>query len=296
MVAVFGGTGFLGRRIVQRLLDHGLSVRIASRHPERGEGIFRATSSQLEFARADVSDNALIGAVVAGAYGVVNAVSLYVEGRRHSFHSVHVEAAARVAMHARHSHAARLIHVSGIGADSTSLSPYIRSRGEGENAVRAAFPAATIVRPAVMFGPDDAFLVPLINLLRKSPMFPLFGRGRTALQPAYVEDVGEAIARILDSSAAETVYELGGPQIYSYKDLLRMIGAHLGSRRVLVPVPFIVWQALAFLAEWWPRPPITRNQVELMRIDNVASPVCAGFATLAIKPRGIKAMFQLNKQ
>jgi len=292
MVAVFGGTGFLGRRIVQRLLDHGLSVRIACRHPERGEGIFRATSSQLEFATADVSDNALIGAVVAGAFGVVNAVSLYVEGRRHSFHSVHVEAAARVAMHARHSHAARLIHVSGIGADSTSLSPYIRSRGEGENAVRAAFPAATIVRPAVMFGPDDAFLIPLIKLLRKSPIFPLFGRGRTALQPAYVEDVGEAIARMLDSSAAETVYELGGPQIYSYRDLLRMIGAHLGSRRVLVPVPFVVWQMLAFLAESWPRPPITPNQVELMRIDNVASPASAGFSTLGIEPEGIEAILR----
>ena len=292
MVAVFGGTGFLGRRIVQRLLDHGLSVRIASRHPERGEGIFRATSSQLEFARADVSDNALIGAVVAGAFGVVNAVSLYVEGRRQTFHSVHVEAAARVAMHARHSRAARLVHVSGIGADSTSLSPYIRSRGEGENAVRAAFPAATIVRPAVMFGPDDAFLIPLVKLLRKSPIFPLFGRGRTALQPAYVEDVGEAIARMLDSSAAETVYELGGPQIYSYRDLLRMIGAHLGSRRVLVPVPFVVWQMLAFLAESWPRPPITPNQVELMRIDNVASPASAGFSTLGIEPEGIEAILR----
>jgi len=296
MVAVFGGTGFLGRRIVQRLLDHGFSVRIASRHPERGEGIFRATSSQLEFVRADVSDNAMIGAVVAGAFGVVNAVSLYVEGRRHSFHSVHVEAAARVAMHARHSHAARLIHVSGIGADSTSLSPYIRSRGEGENAVRAAFPAATIVRPAVMFGPDDAFLNPLITLLRKVPILPLFGLGRTALQPAYVEDVGEAIARMLGAAPVEAVYELGGPHIYTYKELLRAVGDHLGSRRVFIPVPFTAWQALAFIAESWPRPPITRNQVELMQIDNVASPGCAGFRTLGIEPRGIEAMFRSSKQ
>ena len=296
MVAVFGGTGFLGRRIVQRLLDHGLSVRIACRHPERGEGIFRATSSQLEFATADVSDNALIGAVVAGAFGVVNAVSLYVEGRRHSFHSVHVEAAARVAMHARHSHAARLIHVSGIGADSTSLSPYIRSRGEGENAVRAAFPAATIVRPAVMFGPDDAFLNPLITLLRKVPILPLFGLGRTALQPAYVEDVGEAIARMLGAAPVEAVYELGGPHIYTYKELLRAVGDHLGSRRVFIPVPFTAWQTLAFVAESWPRPPITRNHVELMQIDNVASPARAGFRTLGIEPRGIEAMFRSSKQ
>src|SRR5437764_2112068 len=254
-IAVFGGTGFLGRRIVQRLLDHGFSVRIASRHPERGEGIFRATSSQLEFVRADVSDNAMIGAVVAGAFGLANALSRYVESRRQTFPSVHVEAAARVAMHARHSRATRLVHVSGIGADGTSLSPYIRSRGEGENAVRAAFPAATIIRPAVMFGPDDAFLIPLIKLLREFPLFPLFGSGRTALQPAYVEDVGEAVARAFAVSRAEDIYELGGPHIYMYRDLLRTIGDHLGLRRVLVPVPFTMWQALALLAENLPRPP-----------------------------------------
>jgi NADH dehydrogenase len=146
-----------------------------------------------------------------------------------------------------------------------------------------------------MFGPDDAFLNPLIKLLRKSPMFPLFGLGRTALQPAYVEDVGEAIARMFEASAAETVYELGGPQVYTYRDLLRTIGDHLGSRRVFIPVPFTAWQALAFVAESWPRPSITRNQVELMQIANVASPACAGFRTLG-EPRGIEAMFRPSKQ
>jgi uncharacterized protein YbjT (DUF2867 family) len=291
-VAVFGGTGFLGRRVVQHLLDRHFAVRVASRHPERGEGILRGKSSALEFVRANISDDGSISAVVAGTFGVVNAVSLYVEQGGPTFHSVHVEAAARVAMHSRDSDVARLAHVSGIGADAASPSPYIRSRGEGENAVRAAFPAATIIRPAIMFGPDDAFLIPLIKLLRKSPVFPLLGRGRTALQPACVEDVGDAIVRSLDAPQAETVYELGGPQIYSYEDVLRLIGEHLGSRRVLVPVPFVIWQALAFLAEGLPRPPITRNQVELMRMDNVASPACAGFGTLGIEPHGIEEMLR----
>jgi NADH dehydrogenase len=243
-------------------------------------------------ARADVSDDASIGAVVRGAFGVVNALSLYVEQGGQTFHSVHVEAAARLAMHSKNAGVARLIHVSGIGADAASRSPYIQSRGEGENAVRSAFPAATIIRPAVMFGPDDAFLIPLIKLLRRSPIFPMFGRGRTALQPAYVEDVAEAVARTLDASQAQPVYELGGPHIYTYEDLLRAVGVQLGSPRVLLPVPFAIWQALASLAEHLPRAPITRNQVELMRIDNVASPACAGFGALGIEPHGIEMVLE----
>lgn len=289
-IAIFGGTGFLGRRVVQRLLAHGLAVRVASRHPDRGEKYFHEKPSALELIQADVSDDASIRAALTGIFGVVNAVSLYVEHDNQTFHSVHVEAAARLASHSRELGVARLVHVSGIGADAASSSPYIRSRGEGENAVRTAFPAATIIRPAVMFGPDDAFLTPLIQLLRRFPAFPMFGRGHTALQPAYVEDVGEAIARTFNDPKAEAVYELGGPLIYTYEDLLRTISDHLGLRRVLVPVPFGIWQALAFVAEILPQPPITRNQVELMKIDNIASAACPGFATLGIEPHGIEEM------
>jgi len=293
-VVVFGGTGFLGRRIVQHLLDHRFAVRVASRHPGRHQAIFRGATSALEFVRADVSDDASIGSAVAGTFGVVNAVSLYVEQGDQTFYSVHAEAAARVAMRSRESNVTRLAHISGIGADIASPSPYIRSRGEGENAVRAAFPAATIIRPAVMFGPDDAFLIPLIKLLRQFPFFPLFGSGRRALQPAYVEDVGEAVARTFVVSRAEDIYELGGPHIYMYKDLLRTIGDHLGLRRVLVPVPFTMWRALALLAENLPRPPITRNQVELMKIDNIVSPACPGFAALGIQPQAIEVVLGNN--
>ena len=260
-VTVFGGTGFLGRRVVQHLLDHGFAVRVASRHPERGTQVFFNTSSALEFVRTDVGDDGSVMTALAGAFGVVNAVSLYVERGNQTFRSVHVEAAARVAKHSRASGVQRLVHVSGIGVDARSPSAYIRSRGEGETSVCAAFSAATIIRPAVMFGPDDAFLTSLMKMLQMFPVFPMFGRGRTALQPSHVEDVSEAIVRAFDAPEARMVYELGGPRIYSYEELLRTVCAHLGVRRILIPVPFIAWQGLAFVAEMMPAPPVTKNQI-----------------------------------
>ena len=167
IVTVFGGTGFLGRRLVRHLTRQGFSARIASRHPE-GSGI-----------RADIRDEGAVDAAIAGVYGVVNAVSLYREGGTETFQALHVKAAEQLASQAKRAGVERFIHVSGIGADQNSGSSYIRSRGEGELAVRAAFANATIIRPAVMFGDDDAFLNTIIKLLRRLPAYPLFGRGLT---------------------------------------------------------------------------------------------------------------------
>jgi uncharacterized protein YbjT (DUF2867 family) len=287
-VTVFGSTGFLGRRVVQHLLDHGFEVKAASRHPERGAQVFRNRSSRLEVVKADVGDDRSVTSAVAGAFAVVNAVSLYVERGSDTFRSVHVEAAARVAKHSRGSGVQRLAHVSGIGADAQSHSSYIRSRGEGESAVRAAFSEATIIRPAVMFGPDDAFLIPLMKMLRLFPVFPMFGRGQTALQPSYVEDVGEAIARCFDAPEPGMTYELAGPSRYTYKELLQTMCNYLGIRRVLAPMPISVWKMLAFAAEFLPGSPVTLNQVELMTKDNVGSGRHPGFGSLGIEPRGIE--------
>jgi NADH dehydrogenase len=240
--------------------------------------------------RADIGEVASIKSAIAGAFAVVNAVSLYVERDGRTFHSVHVEAAERLAKLSHDAGVERLAHVSGIGAAAASSSPYISSRGKGEQAVRAAFARAVIVRPAVMFGPDDGFLVPLSRMLRKLPAFPLFGNGRTRLQPASVEDVGDAIARIVDAREPEAVYELAGPRIWTYDELLRAIAGHQGLRRILVPVPFAAWRALAFMAEFLPGPPLTRNQVELMRLDNVASASAAGFGALGLTPSGIESV------
>jgi uncharacterized protein YbjT (DUF2867 family) len=282
-ICVLGGTGFLGRRIVRRLRDHGHTVRIASRHAEPVRSAI--ADERLQPVRADIEDEVSLIEALAGTQGVVNAVSLYVERASTTFRSVHVEGAARVAREARRAGVERLIHVSGIGADPHSSSPYIRSRGEGELAVKSAFPAATIVRPAVMFGPDDAFLNTTLTLLRRLPAFPMFGNGKTRLQPADVEDVAEAIARAF--SEVRPLYELGGPRIYPYEDLLRRIAERACLRPVLVPVPFLLWQSLAWVAELLPRPPITRNQVELMRIDTVVTSE-PGFAALGISPRPLE--------
>jgi len=287
-ICVLGGTGFLGRRIVRRLRDHGHTVRIASRHPQRTRSPI--ADERLQSIRADIEDGGSLAEALAGTQGVVNAVSLYVERGNATFRSVHVEAAARVAREARRAGVERLIHVSGVGADPSSNSAYIRSRGEGELAVKAAFPDATIVRPAVMFGPDDTFLNPMLTLLRRLPAFPMFGRGRTRLQPADVEDVAEAIARAFDQDRPR--YELGGPRIYTYEDLLRTVAQRAGLKPVLVPVPFPFWQALAWVGELLTHAPITRNQVELMRLDNIAGSE-PGFEALGISPRPLEDVLDL---
>jgi uncharacterized protein YbjT (DUF2867 family) len=292
IVTVFGGTGFLGRRIVRHLGRHGFAVRAASRHPDRGRELFEADDPQPESVAADIHDERSVAAAVAGAFGVVNAVSLYVEHGRETFRSVHVEAAERMAAAAGSAGVERLAHVSGIGSDAASPSRYIASRGEGELAVRAAFPEATLVRPAVMFGPHDAFVTPIRSLLARLPAYPMFGRGLTRLQPAYVEDVAEAVARTLqDPGASAATYECAGPRVYTYEDLLRTIAREAGLKPKLVPVPFAAWHALGWFAELLPSPPVTRNQVELMEIDNVASPGMPGFADLGISPRALEDVF-----
>jgi uncharacterized protein YbjT (DUF2867 family) len=292
-VTVFGGTGFLGRRIVRHLRDREFSVRIASRHPDRGHRQSGPDDPQLQSVEANIHDERSVADVLVGAYGVVNAVSLYLERGQETFHSVHVESAQRVAAQAHRAGVERLVHVSGIGADAASPSRYIRKRGEGELAVRAAFADALFVRPAVMFGPDDAFLTTILKLLRQLPIYPMFGRGRTRLQPAYVEDVAEAVARLMERAETHpTVFEFGGPTSYSYEQLLRAIAHQAGLAPRLIPIPFVVWHALAWTSEIIPDPPLTRNQVELMQIDTVSSPEMPGFAQLGISPHSIEEILQ----
>ena len=289
VVTVFGGTGFLGRRVVEHLREHGFFVRIVSRHRNRSRELFGPDGSQFQSLEADIHDPKAIAEALAGAHGVVNAVSLYVERQGETFHSVHVEAARRLAARAQQDRVERLVQVSGIGADAASPSLYIRKRGEGELSVQAAFPNAVVVRPAVMFGPNDAFLAPILALLRKLPVFPMFGRGLTRLQPAHVGDVAEAIAKALEQPEMRAVtFECGGPRIYSYEELLRAIAREAGLEARLVPMPFAAWRALALMAEMLPNPPVTRNQVELMQVDNVASPDMPGFAELGISPRPVE--------
>jgi NADH dehydrogenase len=183
---VFGGSGFLGRRIVRPLRHAGFTVRIASRHPDPARSLFPDGDPGIASIRADVNEEGGIASALADSCAVVNAVSLYVERGTESFRSVHVEAAARVARLAAAAGVDRFVHISGIGADARSPSRYIRSRGEGEAAVLRVFPSAILIRPSAMFGPQDGFLAPLLSVMRRLPVFPLFGSGDTKLQPVAV--------------------------------------------------------------------------------------------------------------
>jgi uncharacterized protein YbjT (DUF2867 family) len=288
-IVVFGGTGFLGRRVMRHLLQHRFAVRVAARNPERDGAQFGGQTA-VELVQTDIGDDCAVAAALKDAFGAVNAVSLYVERGGLTFHSIHVAGARRVAAAARDAGVSRFVHVSGIGSDPDSKSAYIRSRGEGEEGVREAFPAATVIRPSVMIGPDDAFVSGLAAMLGRFPVFPMFGRGRTKLQPAHVEDVGEAVARIMEADEAAPLYEFGGPQIFSYRALIETIAWRLGSKPLLVPVPFPLWRLAGAAAEHLTNPPLTRNQVELMQQDNIASAHLPGFDALGIAPKGIEAV------
>jgi uncharacterized protein YbjT (DUF2867 family) len=285
IVTVFGGTGFLGRRVVEALARRGCTVRVAARRPERsGE-----TAGNVRRMTVDVRDGRAVARAVEGAAAVVNAVSLYRESRNVSFSEIHVDAARRVAESAREHNVPRLVHLSGIGSDPGSSSPYIRARGEGEVAVRDAFTAATLFRPSAMFGPDDPLITALLHVTRL-PVVPLFGHGNTRLQPVFVGDVAEAAARLVTGHAyPEPIYELGGPDVFTYRELVGLTLRATGRRRPLVPVPFAVWEAMAAGAQLLASPPITEEQVALMKKDNVANGDLPGLGTLGIEPRQLEA-------
>jgi uncharacterized protein YbjT (DUF2867 family) len=289
-VSVFGGTGFLGRRLVRRLVAEGATLRIAVRSPDRARSVLGAADlDRVTVSRADVRDQASVAAAVAGVDAVVNAVSTYVEKLGVTFQSVHEQGAKTVAQEAAAAGVARLVLVSGIGADAASPSPYIRARGRGEFVVRQAFPGATIVRPSAMFGPGDALFGTLADIVRLLPVVPLIGGGRTRLQPVYVDDVAEAIVRMLaDRGTAGQTYELAGPGVYTLRELISFALRLIDKRRLLVPMPFAVAEIQARLFEFLPSPPLTTSQVDLLRADNLASGALPGFRELNIRPKTIE--------
>ncbi|CAN7578679.1 complex I NDUFA9 subunit family protein [Phyllobacterium sp. LjRoot231] len=297
IVTVFGGTGFLGRRIVRRLLEKDFTVRAASRHPERVAALFSSDARGPEAIRADILDPGSVALAVAGSHTVVNAVSLYVERGNLTFERVHVDAAADLAAASRNSKVEQFIQISGIGSDPRSESSYIRARGRGEHAVVSTFPSV-IIRPSVMTGPDDAFLMVLVRLIRLLPVYPLFGDGATRLQPVYVGDVAEAISCLIDRNdpGGSSIFEFGGPHVYTYEELLREIALQLDIRIRLTPMPFAVWNVLARVAEFFPGAPLTRNQIDLMRHDNVAAADLPGLSELNIVPRAIREVIRMIEQ
>jgi uncharacterized protein YbjT (DUF2867 family) len=288
-VVVFGGGGFLGRRLVDRLSAESVTVRVAVRHPEPARIALRSLGfDRVTVVYADVRDQGSVAAAIAGADAVVDAVSAYVEKGGVTFEAVHVRGAENVAREAVAAGVARFVLVSGIGADRYSSSPYIRSRGRGEVMVQQAFPSATIVRPGAMFGPGDALFATLAELARLLPVLPLIGGG-TRLQPVFVEDVAKAITNILsDPGTVGQTYELAGPRVYTLRELVNMTLQLMGKRRLLVAVPFAVAEIQARLFELLPNPPLTTGQVDLLKVDNVASKTLPGFQDLKIRPKTVE--------
>ena len=291
-VTVFGRSGFLGRQIVRRLAADGAEVRVAVRNPERAAFLTETrTAGRIVPVYADVWDEASVTPAVAGADAVINTVGHYIEQGGASFEAIHGHGARHVARAAARAGVRRLVHISGLGADPASDSPYVRARGIGERLVKEAFPEATILRPSVIFGAEGGVFTRLAALARILPVLPLFGRGGTKLQPVYVGDVAEAVAQVLATpAAAGRVYELGGPRAYTYRALVRLVLEQTNSRRLLLPVPFVACEVLAALLAVLPSPPVSRDQLTLMRRDNVVTAQALTLADLGVTPTAVEAI------
>ena len=308
VVTVFGGSGFLGRHLVRRLAADGAIVRVAVRDTEAAQFLKIAGDvGQIVPVAVDITDPPLAAAAAAEADAVVNLVGILWERRRRTFERVHAEGAANVARAAAAAGVGRLVHVSAIGASGDSPSAYARTKAAGEAAVLEAFPEATIVRPSVVFGPEDKFFNLFAGLARLSPALPvfgcpfppkvtlfsggaalrvdLFGDGGTKFQPVYVGDVAEGIMKILaDPQTRGQVFELGGPTVYSFKELMELMLAEIGRKRILLPVPFAIARMEAWFLEKLPQPLLTRDQVRLLERDNVVGGEARTFEDLGIEP------------
>ena len=289
-VTIFGGSGFLGSAIVKRFSAAGLITRVATRHPEVNRSRkLSAQAGSVEAVYADVRDETSVGLAMEGCDAVINAVGLYVENGAETFEAVHEMGALNVAHQAATLGIDRLVHISGIGADRYSKSPYVRARGKGELLVMDVFSGGTVLRPSVLFGPSDKFLNTLAGIAKFSPILPLFGHGKTKLQPVYVEDVAEAALNSLGSSASMgKLYELGGPRIYTYRNLIELVFFQANRKRLLVPLPFAIWEMLARVASILPKPPMTSAQVALMKRDNIVDTVALSLADLGVNATSLE--------
>lgn len=277
LITVFGGSGFLGRHVVQALARRGYRVRVAVRKPN--EALFVRVAGdvgQVEPVYANIRDDASVRAALKGADAAVNLVGILHETGRQRFEAMHVAGAERVARNAAAAGVAAFVHVSAIGADAESPSLYARTKAQGEEAVRRHLPEAVILRPSVVFGPEDDFFNRFAALARISPALPLIGGGHTRFQPVYVKDVAEAVARVLANGEADgRIYELGGPEVYTFRALMELVLRETYRRRLLLPLPFVLAKLVAAFTQWLPNPPLTVDQVRLLASDNVVSAAAA---------------------
>lgn len=289
VVTVFGGSGFIGRHVVRQLAGDGWIVRVLVRNPERAAFLkMYGEPGQIVPMYGDVADAASVAGAITDSSAVINLVGILYEKGRRTFQRIHVEGAANVAKASADAVVDRLVHMSAIGADPASPAEYGRTKAAGERAVRAAFPQATIIRPSVVFGPEDDFFNRFASLARFSPALPVF---KTRFQPVYVGDVADAFVAVLrDPVTAGKVYELGGPRVIAFRELMQIMLREIGRKRALVPLPLSIARLEAFFLEMLPVPPLTRDQVKLLGRDNIVDPGALSFKDLGIQPTGVEAV------
>ena len=296
LVTVFGGSGFLGRHVVRALLKRGWRVRAAVRRPDlAGHLQPLGMVGWVQPVQANLRHRWSVDRAVHGADAEVNLVAILSESGRQRFEAVNVFGARAVAEACRAAGIDRLIHVSAIGADKDSPSDYARTKAEGEAAVLETVPGAVIVRPSIMFGPEDHFFNRFAGLARVMPALPLIGGGRTRFQPVFVGDVARAIADSVEGGTRPgTTYELGGPEIRTFRECLELMLREIDRKRLLVPLPFPVASLAAHILQLLPKPLLTVDQVRLLRVDNVVSEAAVregrGFEALGIDPTSLAAM------
>lgn len=286
LVTVFGGSGFVGRHIVQRLAHKGYMVRVAVRDPESALYLKpMGRVGQVTPVQASLRLPETVRAAVEGADIVINLVGILYETGKQKFDTVHRVGAETVARAAKEAGVETLVHMSALGADKKSKSKYARSKAFGEDAVREAFPEASIIRPSVIFGPHDDFFNKFGSMAKSSPALPLIGGGQTKFQPVYVGDVADAFMKCVeDKSCAGQAYELGGPTVYTFEELMQLVLHEIDAHRGLIPLPFPFATLLASVLELLPVPPLTRDQVTLLKKDNVLSGKMPGLEALRVEP------------
>lgn len=273
LVTVFGGSGFIGRHIVRALAKRGYRVRVAVRRPDLATHLQPAGGpGQIVPVQANLRYPASIGAAIAGADAVVNAVGVMRETGAQSHAAVNVAGAGTIAAACVEAGIGRLVQLSAIGADRDSPASYGRSKAEGELAALAALPETVILRPSVVFGPEDRFFNLFAGMAMLSPVLPLIGGGATRLQPVYAGDVAEAVARAVDGKANPgTVYELGGPDVLTLGDCMRIAVAESGRRRAFFRISAGLARRLAGLVSWVPGSPVAPEEIDALAADSVVS-------------------------
>jgi uncharacterized protein YbjT (DUF2867 family) len=292
--AVLGGSGFVGRYVVQRLAARGDLIPVGCRHAEEAKFLKPLGNvGQIAAMNIAIDDEQLLPAFLAGSDAVVNNVGILAESGRQTFERVHHLGPARLARLAREAGVERLVHLSAIGADARSPSAYARTKAAGEAAVRDAFPTATILRPSIVFGPEDQFFNRFAAIAMISPVLPLIGGGQTRFQPVYVGDVADAVLKCLeDPATGGRTYELGGPKVYTFRELIELLLREIRRKRVLVDLPFGVAAFQARLMSILPNPPLTLDQVELLKRDNVVSSGALTLATLGIEATAVEGILR----